>query len=74
MEYLGLVGECLPYALSIFATIVAFMKGKTKTTMSVEDIKAKADKKYTAYVEKQCKKNKIDNVLIETSDNKEIEV
>lgn len=67
MEIVELIKECLPYVLSIFATIVAFMKGKTKKTKSTEDIKAdikaKADKKYTAYVEKQLKKNKIENVL-----------
>ena len=74
MEIVELIKECLPYVLSIFATIVAFMKGKTKKTKSAEEIKAKADKKYTAYVEKQCKKNKIENVLIETSENKETEV
>lgn len=74
MLYVELIKECLPYVLSILATIVAFMKGKTKKTKSAEEIKAKADKKYTAYVEKQCKKNKIENVLIETSENKEIEV
>jgi len=74
MEYVELIKECLPYALSIFATIVAFMRGKTKKTKSVDDIKAEADKKYAAYVEKQCKKNKIENVLIETSENKETEV
>ena len=74
MDYLNLIGECLPYALSIFATIVAFMKGKTKTTKTAEEIKAKADKKYTADVEKQCKKNKIENVLIETSNLDETEV
>ena len=78
MEIVELIKECLPYVLSIFATIVAFMKGKTKKTKSTEDIKAdikaKADKKYTAYVEKQLKKNKIENVLIGTSENKETEV
>ena len=74
METVELIKECLPYALSIFATIVAFMKGKTKKTKSAEEIKAAANKKYYAYVEKQCKKNKIENVLIETSENKETEV
>lgn len=74
MEVVELIKECLPYVLSILATVVAFMKGKTKKTKSAEEIKAKADKKYTVYVEKQCKKNKIENVLIETSEDKEIEV
>ena len=74
MEVFDLIKECLPYVLSIFATIVAFMKGKTKKTKSVDDIKAAADKKYAAYVEKQCKKNKIENVLIETTKNEEVEV
>lgn len=74
MEIVELIKECLPYVLSIFATIVAFMKGKTKTTKSVEEIKAAADKKYTAYVEKQCKKNKIENVSVETTKNEEVEV
>lgn len=73
MEFIELIRECLPYALSIFATIVAFVKGKTKTFKSVDEIKAIADKKYYAYVEKQCKKNKIENVLIEPSD-KDVEV
>ncbi|MBO5954692.1 MAG: hypothetical protein J6Q13_01840 [Clostridia bacterium] len=81
MDYIELIKECLPYVLSIFATIVAFMKGKTKKTLSAEEkqeklssIKAKADKKYNCYVDKQLKKNKIENVLIETSENKETEV
>ena len=74
MEYFELIKECLPYALSIFATIVAFMKGKTKKTKSLEEIKATADKKYTRYVDKQCKKNKINNVLIEPSNLDETEV
>ena len=74
MEIVELVLEVAPLALSALATIVAFVKGKTKKTKSVEEIKATADKKYSAYVEKQCKKNKIENVLIETSENKEIEV
>lgn len=64
MEIVELIKDCLPYALSIFATIVAFVKGKTKTTKSVEQIKAEADKRYAAYVEKQCRKNKIENVQI----------
>lgn len=74
MDYVELITELAPIVLSLFATIVAFMKGKTKKTKSVEEIKATADKKYSAYVEKQCKKNKIENVLIETSENKETEV
>ena len=74
MEIVELITELAPIVLSLFATIVAFVKGKTKKTKSAEEIKAKADKKYTAYVEKQCKKNKIENVLIETSENKETEV
>lgn len=50
-------------------------QAKTKSTEDIKaDIKAKADKKYTAYVEKQLKKNKIDNVLIETSNLDETEV
>ncbi len=67
MEVVELIKECLPYALSIFATVVAFIRGRTKKTLSVEEIKAKADKKYSAYVEKQCKKNKIANVSVETT-------
>ncbi|MBE7076819.1 MAG: hypothetical protein E7374_02880 [Clostridiales bacterium] len=73
MEIVDLVKECLPYVFSILATIVAFIKGKPKKTKSVEEIKATADKKYHAYVEKQLKKNKIENVLIETTDE-EVEV
>ena len=72
MEVVELIKECLPYALSILATIVAFVKkGGTKRTKSVEEIKAEADKRYTAYVEKQCKKNKINDVVVETETKKE---
>lgn len=66
MEIVELIIEVAPMFLSILATIVAFIKGKTKTTKSVEEIKAEADKRYAAYVEKQCKKNKIENVSVET--------
>ena len=68
MEIINLIIEVAPMILSVLATIVAFIKGKTKTTKSVEEIKAEADKRYTAYVEKQCKKNKIANVQITTSE------
>lgn len=68
MEIVNLIIEVAPMILSILATIVAFIKGKTKTTKSVEEIKAEADKRYAAYVEKQCKKNKIENVQITTSE------
>lgn len=68
MEVVELIIEVAPMVLSILATIVAFIKGKTKTTKSVEEIKAEADKRYAAYVEKQCKKNKIENVHITTSE------
>lgn len=68
MEIVDLIKECLPYVLSILATIVAFVKGNTKTVKSVDQIKAEADKRYAAYVEKQCKKNKIENVQITTSE------
>ena len=68
MEIVNLIIEVAPMILSILATIVAFIKGKTKTTKSVEQIKAEADKRYAAYVEKQCKKNKIENVQITTSE------
>ena len=68
MEVVNLIVEVAPMILSILATIVAFIKGKTKTTKSVEEIKAEADKRYAAYVEKQCKKNKIENVQITTSE------
>lgn len=64
MEIVELIIEISPMILSVLATIVAFIKGKTKTTKSVEEIKAEADKRYAAYVEKQCKKNKIENVQI----------
>lgn len=74
MEIVELIKECLPYALSIFATIVAFVKGKTKKTKSVDEIKAAADKKYFKYIDKQCKKNKISNVSVETNKNEEVEV
>lgn len=73
MEILEMVLELGPIVLSLLATIVAFVKGRTKTTKSVDEIKATADKKYRAYVEKQCKKNKIDIVLKETK-NEEVEV
>ena len=66
MEIINLIIEVAPMFLSILATIVAFIKGKTKTTKTVDEIKAEADKIYTAYVEKQCKKNKIENVSVET--------
>ena len=68
MEIVELVLEVAPLALSALATIVAFVKGRTKKTKSVEEIKATADKKYSAYVEKQCKKNNIENVSVETKD------
>ena len=64
MEVVELIIEVAPMVLSVLATIVAFIKGKTKTTKSVEEIKAEADKRYAAYVEKQCKKNKIENVQV----------
>ncbi len=64
MEIVELIVEVAPMILSVLATIVAFIKGKTKTTKSVEEIKAEADKRYAAYVEKQCKKNKIENVQV----------
>lgn len=67
MEIVELIIEVVPLVLSVLATIVSFVKGKTKTTKSVEEIKAEADKIYAAYVEKQCKKNKIDNVQIVSS-------
>ena len=66
MEIVELIIEVAPMILSVLATIVAFIKGKTKSTKSVEEIKAEADKRYAAYVEKQCKKNKIENVSVET--------
>lgn len=72
VEILKELGVYLICALVSF--IGAKLGNKTKKTKSVEDIKATADKKYHAYVEKQCKKNKIENVLIETSENKETEV
>ena len=68
MEIVNLIIEVAPMILSVLATIVAFIKGRTKTTKSVEEIKAEADKRYAAYVEKQCKKNKIENVQITTSE------
>ena len=72
MEIVELIIEVAPMFLSILATIVAFIKGKTKTTKSVEEIKAEADKRYAAYVEKQCKKNKIENVSVETTKQEEV--
>lgn len=72
MEIVESIIEVSPMVLSILATIVAFIKGKTKTTKSVEEIKAEADKRYTAYVEKQCKKNKIENVSVETTKQEEV--
>lgn len=68
MDIVELIIEVAPMVLSVLATIVAFIKGKTKTTKSVEEIKAEADKRYTAYVEKQCKKNGIENVKITSSE------
>ncbi len=68
MEIVELIIEVAPVVLSILATIVAFIKGKTKITKSVEEIKAEADKLYAAYVEKQCKKNGIQNVQITSSE------
>ena len=68
MEIVEQIIEVVPMVLSILATIVAFIKGKTKSTKSVEEIKAEADKRYTAYVEKQCKKNGIENVQITSSE------
>lgn len=67
MEVIELITEAGPLVLSALATIVAFVKGKRKPMKSVEEIKAKADKKYYAYVEKQFKKNKIENVSLETA-------
>lgn len=68
MEIVELIIDIGPMILSVLATIVAFIRGKTKTTKSVEEIKAEADKRYTAYVEKQCKKNGIENVQITSSE------
>ena len=68
MEVVELISQIVPTILSVLATIVAFVKGRTKKTKSVEEIKATADKKYSAYVEKQCKKNNIENVSVETKD------
>ena len=68
MEIFDLIIEVAPMILSVLATIVAFIKGKTKSSKSVEEIKAEADKRYTAYVEKQCKKNGIQNVQITSSE------
>lgn len=73
--YIEILKELGVYLLcGLVSFIAAKLGNKTKKTKSVEEIKATADKKYSAYVEKQCKKNKIENVLIETSDNKETEV
>lgn len=74
MEVVELISQIVPTILSVLATIVAFVKGRTKKSQSIEQIKAKADEKYRAYVEKHCKRNKIDNVLIKTSNDEEIEV
>ena len=68
MEIVDLIIDVGPMILSVLATIVAFLKGKTKSSKSVEEIKAEADKRYTAYVEKQCKKNGIQNVQITSSE------
>lgn len=69
MDVFELIKDCLPYAMSIFATIVAFLK-KGRPTKTVDEIKAVADKKYSAYVAKQCKKNHIQNVAVETNQEK----
>lgn len=74
METVELILEVAPLALSALATVVAFVKGKTKKTKSVDEIKAAADKKYFKYIDKQCKKNKIANVSVETNKNEEVEV
>ena len=74
MEVVELITQIVPTILSVLATIVAFVKGRTKKSQSIEQIKAKADELYRAYVEKRCKRNKIDNVLIKTSNDEEIEV
>lgn len=68
MQIVELCLEIAPLVLSTLATIVAFVKGRTKKTKSVEEIKATADKKYTAYVEKQCKKNNIEDISVITKE------
>ena len=73
VEILKELGVYLLCAVVSFISAKIGSKTKQAKTKSVEEIKAKADKKYTAYVEKQCKKNKIDNVLIKSSDD-EVEV
>ena len=74
MEVLELIDSLAPHVMSILALIVAFVKGKTKKTKSADEIKAKADKKYSAYVEKQYKKNGLGDVLVTTNKNDEVEV
>lgn len=69
MEIVELITNCLPCALSIFSLVIAFLR-KGRLPKSVEEIKAVADKKYSAYVAKQCKKNHIQNVAVETNQEK----
>lgn len=81
VEILKELGAYLLCAVVAFISAKIGSKTKQAKTLSAEDkkaklasIKEKADKKYNCYVDKQLKKNKIENVLIETSNLDETEV
>lgn len=57
MEVLELISDCVPYVLSIIATIVAFKKQKKQLT--AEEIEAKAEAKKQKTILKLNKKNHI---------------
>lgn len=60
MDVLDIVIECVPYVLSILATIFAFKKGKSpKAAKTVEQLEAAAELKKQKYLSKLVKKNKI---------------
>lgn len=73
--YIEILKELGAYLIcAIVGFIGAKLGNKTKKTKSVDQIKAEADKKYFKYIDKQCKKNKIANVSVETNKNEEVEV
>ena len=69
---LDLVINIIPYVLSIFASIVAFKKGKV--TKTAEEIEAQAEAKKQKYLAKLAKKNKVtlDTKSEETQVNEDV--
>lgn len=60
MEVLDLIGELFSPIMSIIAVLIScFKKGGVKNTKTLEQIKAEAEAKNKAFIEKSCKKNNI---------------